>query len=94
MPTIPARLHCPRCRYELTDLPAASDPQAGPDTGLVCPECGLGTTLYAAADTLIPHRGWDYTLMWLFTMGMLLLLGGCGLSVVIYAVWMSAGGGR
>lgn len=92
MPTIPVQLHCPACRHDLTGLPAADARDAGAGTELICPECGVATTIHAASDPVIPQKGWLYTALWITSALFLLSMVGCGIAVVGYLIWAAAGG--
>ena len=85
-------LHCPRCRHELTGLPGAG-PGADPETALVCPECGRATTVLAALDVPGGDRGWGFFLLWVVSGLMVLMLGGCVLTVLGALVWSAVGRG-
>lgn len=87
-------LHCPRCRHDLSGLPGAglnAGLGADPTALLTCPECGTPTTVLAALDSPGGGRGWGYFVLWVVSVLMVLLLGGCVLAIIGSLVWSAMG---
>lgn len=94
-PPVGPTLHCPRCRHDLAGLPGTEGLGKWADLGgvLICPECGTRTTLVAALDAPGGDRGWGYFVLWVVSAVMVLVLGGCLLTVLGAIIWSAAGPG-